>query len=111
MKLAYAFGGPKLTAARLKALESQLGCRLPDAYRKFLLRHNGGVPSKPVFRATKREADPDWVDFFHHADEFLATPNKKAHPFSLASIHYAAGGLIPDDCLIIGMASRDNLLL
>jgi hypothetical protein len=40
--------GP-LTEDRLAAFESELGTTLPDEYRAFLLRHNGGVPEQETF--------------------------------------------------------------
>jgi hypothetical protein len=33
-----------LSEERLRVFESQLGCRLPDEYREFLLRYNGCIP-------------------------------------------------------------------
>jgi cell wall assembly regulator SMI1 len=39
-----------LTEGELAALEQKLGISLPDDYRAFLLRHNGGVPDPADFR-------------------------------------------------------------
>jgi cell wall assembly regulator SMI1 len=36
--------GPPLTEERLQGAERRLGVTLPDEYRAFLLRHNGGRP-------------------------------------------------------------------
>lgn len=36
--------GPKLTEAGLASFELELGVTLPDPYRRFLLRNNGGRP-------------------------------------------------------------------
>lgn len=36
--------GRPLLEAEIIALESCVGCRLPESYRKFLLKHNGGRP-------------------------------------------------------------------
>lgn len=36
--------GPPLTEETLSAFETELGSRLPDSYRRFLLRNNGGRP-------------------------------------------------------------------
>jgi SMI1 / KNR4 family (SUKH-1) len=40
--------GPPLTDARIAKLERELGIKLPDGYRSFLSRYNGGHP-KPAF--------------------------------------------------------------
>lgn len=40
--------GP-LTESRLTTFESELGSALPDEYRAFLLRFNGGVPDREAF--------------------------------------------------------------
>lgn len=39
----------KLTERRLAKLEKQLGVRLPDDYRAFMLEHNGGRPEPQGF--------------------------------------------------------------
>jgi hypothetical protein len=40
--------GP-LTEGRLAAFEAEVGAALPDEFRAFLLRHNGGVPDREAF--------------------------------------------------------------
>ncbi len=40
--------------ARVEALEAQIGARLPDDYRQFLLRYNGGKPLPSGFRLAQR---------------------------------------------------------
>lgn len=40
--------GP-LSAERIVAFERELGAMLPDEFRAFLLRHNGGVPNREAF--------------------------------------------------------------
>jgi hypothetical protein len=39
----------RLSQERLKQLETRLRGRLPDDYRSFLLRHNGGRPTLSRF--------------------------------------------------------------
>ena len=36
--------GPRLAAGDVESFEARLGRRVPDDYRAFLLRTNGGVP-------------------------------------------------------------------
>ncbi len=40
-----------LEPEKLEAFEAQIGARLPDDYRAFLLEHNGGRPKERVFAA------------------------------------------------------------
>jgi len=47
-----------LSSADLASLEQRLRIKLPDDYRAFLLRHNGGVPERAGFRF-KDDPDPD----------------------------------------------------
>jgi hypothetical protein len=103
--------GPKLVAKQLKALETQLGCELPEDYREFLLKHNGGDPDKKCFYASRGDAETTWVDFFHQVDEHLGGSCEEAEPCSIAFERFAYGEVTPDDCLIIGKAARDDLLL
>ena len=48
------FGG--LTLEKLKEFEQTFGIKLPDDYRSFLLKYNGGVP------------EPGIVDFIEHGE-------------------------------------------
>ena len=38
-----------LSAEDVQAIEAQIGVRLPDDYKAFLLRHNGGRPRPNAF--------------------------------------------------------------
>lgn len=40
---------PPLTEAQIEAVEKQLGAKLPQDYKSFLLAHNGGRPEPCVF--------------------------------------------------------------
>jgi hypothetical protein len=39
----------------IEALEVQLQVKLPDSYRSFLIKHNGGQPSPSTFLISERE--------------------------------------------------------
>lgn len=59
-------GTKSATEGQVSALEKQLGCRLPDEYRNFLLTRNGGRPNPPYVQVPGIE-DIDNVgvgDFF-----------------------------------------------
>jgi hypothetical protein len=38
-----------LTGDKIKEFEEKIGSPLPEAYREFLLKHNGGEPIPSVF--------------------------------------------------------------
>jgi len=48
-KLTFRNSGPKIAARQIRAIEEQLGSKLPEDYRRFLLRTNGGTPSRVYF--------------------------------------------------------------
>jgi cell wall assembly regulator SMI1 len=60
--------GP-LSEERLGRLESRLKARLPDDYRAFLLRHNGGRPTRSRFTFSQdgeeRESVLEWFFAVH----------------------------------------------
>lgn len=62
-----------LTSATLKDVEDRLGFELPDDYRNFLLKHNGGQPQPSVFHfkyESGRYADSciDWFLAVYHGE-------------------------------------------
>lgn len=106
----FEYSGRKLSIADVRALERQLGCELPDDYRAFLLRHNGGTPAHNYFPRDRGEGEW-WVDFFVAIDDGLATPSEEADYNTLAVALAAHGNIVPEGALIIGYAARDNPLL
>ena len=42
--------GMPITDKEVAQLEEQIGCRLPDEYRTFMLKNNGGRPNKSIFK-------------------------------------------------------------
>lgn len=54
--------GSKLKSADLDLLEAELGSRLPDDYRGFLLQQNGGIPDPRV--RFKRDGGTETVGLF-----------------------------------------------
>lgn len=104
--------GRPLTTENIVAFEKQLGCRLPDDYREFMLTHNGGTPHPNSFdRQMGGEILDSWIDCFYSIDDNLATPRPKAGGQTISFNRYEYGDDVPNDCLMIGSVARDNQLL
>ncbi len=56
--------GPKIGAADIVAIEADLSLQLPDSYREFLLRYNGGVPSPDTIDILGFVGSPTDVQIF-----------------------------------------------
>jgi cell wall assembly regulator SMI1 len=74
--------GPQVFEDTIAAFEAKLGCKLPQDYREFLLRYNGGTPA--VGTVTGRDDRPDIP--YQHGDAIrtffkLLTPgaNQSGH--------------------------------
>jgi cell wall assembly regulator SMI1 len=98
MKIAAPY--PAVTEARLDRLQTQLGAALPAAYRRFLLRHNGGRPSDAAFDVPRfgRTLVNDFlaVDAGNHCD-LMAMRQRVDHllpPAWLAVADDPAGNLV-----------------
>lgn len=59
--------GHKLSQKDLERVENELGYALPEPYRKFLLKHNGGEPTESYidFKAEKLKLPGDAVNVFY----------------------------------------------
>jgi hypothetical protein len=57
MAIAIRDASPALTEADIAAAEQRLQVKLPDEYRAFLLRHNGGIPRPARFPMPERVAE------------------------------------------------------
>ncbi len=101
-RLAFEYCGPKLRASQIKAMEAQLGCSLPEDYRSFLLRHNGGTPKRKFFMYKPSAEYPSQVSRFYFIDKFLAEPSSKAANGSLSSqLYFHRNDDLLKDCLLI----------
>jgi hypothetical protein len=118
--------GAPLSSATLAKLEAQLGAPLPDNYRRFLLRSNGGTPAKAAFSVEtgpapagmakkwrdKWEARQErWVDQFFTIDDHLAKGDDSASPETLAFWRAADWAMLPPETLPIAAVTRDDILL
>lgn len=98
MKIAAPY--PAVNEARLDRLQTELGAALPAAYRRFLLRHNGGRPSDAAFEVPRfgRTLVNDFlaVDGGDHGD-LMAMRHRMDHvlpPALLAVADDPAGNLV-----------------
>lgn len=103
-------GAGPFTRENLRILEAQLGCELPDDYRDFLLKHNGGQPDRCFFTSPSDGQD-DWIDNFFSVDENYIQPNEEADTDTISFATFMDGRFMPEDCLIIGSASQMNRIL
>jgi hypothetical protein len=91
-------------ASRLARLEQKIRSALPDAYRQFLLQHNGGKPDRRIFSFVEngRESTDAVRCFYADCDHTLYSIDKKMQVYS---------GRIPDGCLPIACDPFGNQLL
>jgi hypothetical protein len=99
--------GPRVTNAKLKKLEVGVGRRLPEGYRNFMLRYNGGVPKDGffIFERKRGRWEWSWVDDFRP----IATEAREALNLETAMADYV--GRIPGDALPIGHAAGGQVIL
>ncbi|OMF94221.1 SMI1/KNR4 family protein [Paenibacillus sp. FSL R7-0337] len=69
-----------LTESRLRDFEGINGLQLPQQYREFLLKHNGGYP-KPYYFTISREQGMGMVNVFYGIGEMYDDLDKKIHNF------------------------------
>lgn len=98
-------GAPTLTEDALRQFESKHHCTLPDDYRRFMLRNNGGFPSPDcvTFKEAGRRTATD-VFCFQSIGDNRAWASMEWHLDSFA-------GRLPKDTLPIGHDSCGNLWL
>lgn len=94
----------KTNANRLALLERKIKGKLPDAYRQFLLRFNGGKPARRLFRFIERGHESTAAIRYLFAD-----CSNSLYGIEAQLDLYA--GRIPDHCLPIGCDSFGNLIL
>lgn len=93
--------------AAIACFESNVGFQLPQDYREFLLRSNGGEPVNPVFRFLA--SDGPYTDsavryFFSISDKLTFS---LAHKYGI----YSGAGRIAKEMLPIAADSGGNLVL
>lgn len=106
---------PKLTERRIRQIEEELGCPLPDDYRAFLRSHNGGDCVPGHFHTThNRRRYGHHIVTFLHIDKNGARPNEDALLHSLSRVKHTyevAYQVLPKGWLPIGRDDTDNFVL
>ena len=96
--------GPRITVDELAMAEDTLGYALPDEYRRFLLRHNGGRPAPEFFPIEGLDKNPYGAMkmFFGigHAEESC----------DLLSNADVMAGMLPEGLLPIGCDNSGSLV-
>ena len=85
---------PPISESDIQALEGQLGARLPDSYRTFLLEHNGGKPSSDIFFISEREGTDSLRFLFGMADHEYYSLTDQIRGFS----NWIPANFIPIGC-------------
>lgn len=104
--LMWSESGPRIANRDLSDAEASLRCSLPNDYRRFVLRHNGGVPSLVIFPIDRMPKNPTGevrcLRSIGHPDDVLdlvASNGRLAHA-------------LPPLCVSVGDdASGDQILL
>ena len=91
-----------VSEAEVAQVESELGVKLPEQYRRFLLQYNGGSPQPPAFRyGTGPYADSQVQSFNCILPGDYTDLRKQAQVFK---------GRVPDTLLPIGADPFGNVI-
>jgi cell wall assembly regulator SMI1 len=97
---------PATDETRVAALERQIGRRLPEDYREFMLRHNGGRPKPDGFEfALRKGADAS------SAVEWFLSLHDGEHSNLERTIRFMRGRFPPDTMPIASDAFGNKVLL
>lgn len=106
--------GRPLTAISLKRAEKELGITFPAEYRRFMLKHNGGVPEPGYFlykHAKSGKKHSTWVD------ELCRITTSKIDSLSLRGQNEmvarcaAEGSPVPDGAFTFAYGPGSSLLI
>lgn len=67
--------GPTITMQDLVSIETELGAALPDSYRHFLLKYNGGDPTPDTIDVPGLHGSPTDVRIFFGIGRSIETSN------------------------------------
>lgn len=95
--------GPRLSESQLRAVEQELGVRLPEDYRKFMLEFNGGRP------VPEDAFDVPQCDQSSGVNRFCPIDENDANGLLTKRMHL--DGRIPPNMLVIAGAACGDLVL
>ena len=104
MRVSIGDPGPPLELADLSGLEARLGSQLPDSYKSFLLRTNGGTPTPDHFAIQGAAGNP-FADV-----QTLFGIGATADFDDLERTLAAMSGRVPMGLLPIGHSSTNDLV-
>jgi hypothetical protein len=94
--------GPRLTPQHLTDVEAELGTKLPDDYRAFLLKYNGGRPVPDTVDVENAPGTPTDV-------QTLFGIGRQIESSGLVWNKQVLADRLPEDCLPIACDSGGNL--
>ncbi len=95
--------GPRLSESTLQAVEQELGVRLPEDYRKFMLEFNGGRP------VPEDSFDVQQCDQLSGVERF--SPIDESDANGVLATRKIMDGRLPPDTLAIADAPCGDLIL
>lgn len=98
--------GAKITLEQLSTLEAKMGVVLPDDYKLFLLKKNGGYLNPATFEFTGTDGLPNSTMIKH----FFAIEGEPAVDLETNTRFYAESGRIPNGVLPIAEDLAANLI-
>jgi len=89
--------GPKIDEIDIATFETRRGIQLPDAYRQFLIRHNGGIPSPDIVDIPNDPKGPTDVQVFFGISTDIESSDLSWN-FELVKSRYLGVRLLPIAC-------------
>lgn len=108
--LTFKYSGARVSEKAISDFEDSLHCKLPSSYRQFLLKYNGGLPSRCHFQDPLDANDYLPIEMFYHLDHTGARNDDDSDSYSLAFGIYRFKGLIPENFLPIGSVTAESVL-
>ena len=101
---------PKASEEEIQEFESQLGIRLPEEYRNYLLKHNGALPRKLDYWMP---GEKNWIESVHEMYALLSTDHPRSIRQFLTEDYGVPSGWLPiansgyGDFTVISMLEED----
>jgi len=89
--------GPKIDKAEITSLENALESSLPDDYRQFLMKYNGGTCSPDIVDIEGFSESPTDIQVFFGIRRSVASSDLSWN-LRLVRIRYSSHGILPIAC-------------